>query len=381
MPHLFLSVAQRLFNVRRQFVDGVTAPVIKDLLNDLLADGVLNERERDSVLEERRARADQAECLIDMVRKKGNEASQKLIDHLKTRDSKLHPVLFPSADQEAVSSHPPVKLAGGSRSFSTHIQRTDKLVGQLETSDMVIIKTRVALLINVRNFVNKKWIREGSEKDDAAMVTLLTALGYRVRYCFRNETKKQTKILDIDKAVKDFAQLPDLSQTDSVFVVIMSHGIMGAVYGSRGKAVNPNEKDDLFPIDNIFEYLNAKNCPALRDKPKVIIIQACRGGDSLIFVIETNPGKCLSRSMKLIVVFLCQIHSTRNVSWRDPDFGSPFIQYLVEVFNTFSHKDHLEKLFTQVMNRFKQGPTPTKRQMPVKDRCSLSTHFYLFPGL
>uniref|UniRef100_A0A667XN39 Caspase-1-A-like n=1 Tax=Myripristis murdjan TaxID=586833 RepID=A0A667XN39_9TELE len=83
--------AQRLFNVRRQFVDGVTAPVIKDLLNDLLADGVLNERERDSVLEERRARADQAECLIDMVRKKGNEASQKLIDHLKTRDSKLHP--------------------------------------------------------------------------------------------------------------------------------------------------------------------------------------------------------------------------------------------------------------------------------------------------
>ncbi|XP_029922242.1 caspase-1-A-like [Myripristis murdjan] len=96
--------AQRLFNVRRQFVDGVTAPVIKDLLNDLLADGVLNERERDSVLEERRARADQAECLIDMVRKKGNEASQKLIDHLKTRDSKLHPVLFPSADQEAISS-------------------------------------------------------------------------------------------------------------------------------------------------------------------------------------------------------------------------------------------------------------------------------------
>uniref|UniRef100_A0A667YDE5 Caspase-1-A-like n=1 Tax=Myripristis murdjan TaxID=586833 RepID=A0A667YDE5_9TELE len=96
--------AQRLFNVRRQFVDGVTAPVIKDLLNDLLADGVLNERERDSVLEERRARADQAECLIDMVRKKGDEASQKLIDHLKTRDSKLHPVLFPSADQEAAAA-------------------------------------------------------------------------------------------------------------------------------------------------------------------------------------------------------------------------------------------------------------------------------------
>uniref|UniRef100_A0A667Y569 Caspase a n=1 Tax=Myripristis murdjan TaxID=586833 RepID=A0A667Y569_9TELE len=380
MPHLFLSVAQRLFNVRRQFVDGVTAPVIKDLLNDLLADGVLNERERDSVLEERRARADQAECLIDMVRKKGNEASQKLIDHLKTRDSKLHPVLFPSA--------------GGSRSFSVKFLVQKEAYPVMPKSN----RTRVALLINVRNFVNKKWIREGSEKDDAAMATLLTALGYRV---VRPETGEPMKYTgeDIDKAVKDFAQLPDLSQTDSVFVVIMSHGIMGAVYGSRGKAVNPNEKDDLFPIDNIFEYLNAKNCPALRDKPKVIIIQACRGGNDGSTAANKRdgapaptPGSHRPADTDALEEDDIKVHIEKdfitflsytpgNVSWRDPDFGSPFIQYLVEVFNTFSHKDHLEKLFTQVMNRFKQGPTPTKRQMPVKDRCSLSTHFYLFPGL
>uniref|UniRef100_A0A667XVI7 Caspase a n=1 Tax=Myripristis murdjan TaxID=586833 RepID=A0A667XVI7_9TELE len=381
--------AQRLFNVRRQFVDGVTAPVIKDLLNDLLADGVLNERERDSVLEER---ADRASCLIDMVRRKGARASQELITNLKNFDPFLCNDLFPpvgQAEEAAEEQDPPISpvLILCDENFKTHIQRTDKLAYPVMPKSN---RTRVALLINVRNFVNKKWIREGSEKDDAAMVTLLTALGYRV---VRPETGEPMKYTgeDIDKAVKDFAQLPDLSQTDSVFVVIMSHGIMGAVYGSRGKAVNPNEKDDLFPIDNIFEYLNAKNCPALRDKPKVIIIQACRGGDSLIFVIETNPGKCLSRSMKLIeddikvhiekdfITFLS--YTPGNVSWRDPDFGSPFIQYLVEVFNTFSHKDHLEKLFTQVMNRFKQGPTPTKRQMPVKDRCSLSTHFYLFPGL
>uniref|UniRef100_A0A667XXJ2 CARD domain-containing protein n=1 Tax=Myripristis murdjan TaxID=586833 RepID=A0A667XXJ2_9TELE len=80
---------------RGDFVDGVTAPVIKDLLSDLIADGVLTKRERDSVLEERRARAEQADCLIDMVRRKGDTAtSQKLIDHLKTRDPKLHSVLL-----------------------------------------------------------------------------------------------------------------------------------------------------------------------------------------------------------------------------------------------------------------------------------------------
>uniref|UniRef100_A0A667XYC8 Caspase a n=1 Tax=Myripristis murdjan TaxID=586833 RepID=A0A667XYC8_9TELE len=270
-------------------VDRISTPVMANLLDHLLDDRILNERERDCVFEEHLARADRASCLIDMVRRKGARASQELITNLKNFDPFLCNDLFPPVGQ-AEEQDPPISpvLILCDENFKTHIQRTDKLVGQLETSDMAYPvmpksnRTRVALLINVRNFVNKKWIREGSEKDDAAMATLLTALGYRV---VRPETGEPMKYTgeDIDKAVKDFAQLPDLSQTDSVFVVIMSHGIMGAVYGSRGKA-----------------YLNAKNCPALRDKPKVIIIQACRGGDSLIFVIETNPGKCLSRSMKLI---------------------------------------------------------------------------------
>uniref|UniRef100_A0A667YDS4 Caspase a n=1 Tax=Myripristis murdjan TaxID=586833 RepID=A0A667YDS4_9TELE len=342
-------------------VDRISTPVMANLLDHLLDDRILNERERDCVFEEHLARADRASCLIDMVRRKGARASQELITNLKNFDPFLCNDLFPPVGQ-AEEQDPPISpvLILCDENFKTHIQRTDKLVGQLETSDMAYPvmpksnRTRVALLINVRNFVNKKWIREGSEKDDAAMAALLTALGYRV---VRPETGEPMKYTgeDIDKAVKDFAQLPDLSQTDSVFVVIMSHGEKGAVYGSRGKAVNP---DDLFPIDNIFEYLNAKNCPALEDKPKVIIINACRGGDSLIFVIETNPGKCLSRSMKLIEDdikvhiekdFIAFLSCTPgNVSWRDPLFGSPFIRYLVEVFNTFSHKDHLEELFIKV---------------------------------
>uniref|UniRef100_A0A667XNI9 Caspase a n=1 Tax=Myripristis murdjan TaxID=586833 RepID=A0A667XNI9_9TELE len=363
----------KLFRARRMFVAKISTPVMADLLNDLLADRILNEREREWVFEEHLARADRASCLIDMVRRKG--ASQELITNLKNIDLLLHNVLFPPVGQ--------ADEAGGSRSFNVTCLycflgkrgNLSTVIPAQMTSDMVIIKTRVALLINVRNFVNKKWIREGSEKDDAAMATLLTALGYRVVRPETGEPRKYTGE-DIDKAVKDFAQLPDLSQTDSVIVVIMSHGKKGAVYGSRGKALNPNEKDDLFPTDNIFEYLNAKNCPALRDKPKVIIINACRGGDSLIFVIETNPGKCLSRSMKLIVVFLCQIHSTS--CFVKLNLG---LLYLVEVFNTFSHKDHLEELFTKVINRFDQGPPPAIMQVPVKDRCSLSKHFYLFPGL
>lgn len=58
----------------------------------------------------------------------------------------------------------------------------------------------------------------------------------------------------------------------------MSHGKLGAVLGcnwTKDDVENPDE----FPIDNIYKHLGSEKCPALLNKPKIIIIQACRGGD------------------------------------------------------------------------------------------------------
>lgn len=62
----------------------------------------------------------------------------------------------------------------------------------------------------------------------------------------------------------------------------MSHGKFGAILGVHWQWSDPELSRDEFPIDNIYKHLNTQNCPALKDKPKVIIIQACRGGDLLI---------------------------------------------------------------------------------------------------
>lgn len=80
----------------------------------------------------------------------------------------------------------------------------------------------------------------------------------------------------MDEAMREFSKNPKLKETDSVFVVFMSHGKLGAVLGVNHSA----DVEDEFPVDSIYKYLNTKNCPALRNKPKVIVIQACRGGDS-----------------------------------------------------------------------------------------------------
>lgn len=49
----------------------------------------------------------------------------------------------------------------------------------------------------------------------------------------------------------------------------MSHGEKGFIKMKDGEKVS---------LEDIFEMFNNKNCPALQEKPKIFIIQACRGG-------------------------------------------------------------------------------------------------------
>uniref|UniRef100_A0AAQ6IJZ0 CARD domain-containing protein n=1 Tax=Anabas testudineus TaxID=64144 RepID=A0AAQ6IJZ0_ANATE len=78
-----------LGSIRIQFVAKVSGELIKQLLDDLLDDGILNDGEKDSILESNNSRADRARCLIDTVKRKGREASKKMIAHLQERDPTL----------------------------------------------------------------------------------------------------------------------------------------------------------------------------------------------------------------------------------------------------------------------------------------------------
>lgn len=52
-------------------------------------------------------------------------------------------------------------------------------------------------------------------------------------------------------------------------VTLMSHGEKGFIKMKDGDKVS---------LEDVFEMFNNKNCPALHEKPKIFIIQACRGG-------------------------------------------------------------------------------------------------------
>uniref|UniRef100_A0A3B4H9P7 Caspase-5-like n=1 Tax=Pundamilia nyererei TaxID=303518 RepID=A0A3B4H9P7_9CICH len=273
---------KELDRLRKEFVSRVSQENLKELLEAFVTDGILNDLEKESILEENQSRADRVRCFIDTVKKKGDKACRIMFTHLQKIDStlysSLHVSTFPSAqkgenlvflscycnayfiDQEWSSS---------TQHYSTDDWREGKNVCNYPVTEESISK-RVALLITNKTF-NRYSTRHGAEKDDYKMHCMLAELGYDV-VKYKNLTAKK-----IEEALQKFSKHPQLVHTDSVFVVIMSHGSLGAVCGTDCKP---------FKTENIYKLLNTENCPALHNKPKVIIIQACRGGLHLSSVLH-----------------------------------------------------------------------------------------------
>uniref|UniRef100_A0A3Q3SA67 CARD domain-containing protein n=1 Tax=Mastacembelus armatus TaxID=205130 RepID=A0A3Q3SA67_9TELE len=76
-----------LSSVRTQFVKDVSEPVLNQLLDKILQQVVINQEEMVSA--RGKTRADRARVVIDMVRRKGTEASSVLIDGLCQLDPHL----------------------------------------------------------------------------------------------------------------------------------------------------------------------------------------------------------------------------------------------------------------------------------------------------
>ncbi|XP_036005778.1 caspase-1-like [Fundulus heteroclitus] len=371
---------KELARVRTNFVAKVSKAVIKQLLDDLLEDCLLNDEEVDSVLEDNTGRADMARCLIDKVKRKGDKASRKMIEHIELRDILLYTEL------ELSSGPKPVAAPKKQKTWSDKLNDSD-IYKVSKTS----LKSRVALLISNINFTDNNLTRKGAEKDEENMEELLSSLQYEV--VKHNDLTAK----NIEKALHEFTAHPKLKDTDSVFVVIISHGKREVILGVDHR----KDKPDEFPVDKIYKYLGPQKCSALMDKPKIIIIQASRGAMGGAVIVSDSveaevvsdeerqapsprAGQIVKNSLRYVhreKDFISLLSSTPDtVSYRREDLGSFLIQYIAEVFNTCSHEDDIDELFRKVMQRFEEFPDETKRQMPTKDRCTLTRRFYLFSG-
>ncbi|XP_037382609.1 caspase-14-like [Talpa occidentalis] len=131
-------------------------------------------------------------------------------------------------------------------------------------------------------------------------------------------------------------------------VTLMSHGEKGFIKMKDGEKVS---------LEDIFEMFNNKNCPALQEKPKIFIIQACRGDkrDSGVETddepLDTDDISEKGRLPTFSDYFIIYPTQPDHVALRHPSTGSVMIEAMTEVYKKYGNKWHIADFFTRVNNR------------------------------
>ncbi|XP_027628643.1 caspase-1-like isoform X3 [Tupaia chinensis] len=375
----------KLKEKRKVFVDSVSEDTIYNLLDDVLSERVLNQEEVEMVKNKNASTKAKARDLIDFVIQKGSRASQIFIDYICKRDSILANKLGFSLETPATGTGPAseeytgkLKLCPREKFLELRTKEAGKIYEIKEKGD----RTRLALIICNTEFDHLPR-RNGSNHDITGMKGLLEDLGYSV------DVEENLTARAMELVLRKFAARPEHKTSDSSFFVCMSHGILEGICGINHSDENP----DVLPYDPIFQILNNRNCPHLKDKPKVIIIQACRGGSSGEVWVSDSPlasvdnpslfpenlihdGVSKAHVEKDFVAFCSS--TPHNVSWRSPN-GSLFITRLIKYVQTDSWCHHLTEVFLMVQRSFEEPGI--KAQMPSLERQTMTRYFYLFPGI
>ena len=181
--------------------------------------------------------------------------------------------------------------------------------------------------------------RHGSQKDVENLKLFFdTQLGFTMR------VKENLSAQEMMSNAKDLSER-DFSKNDCLFFVILSHGKQEGILGVDDEPISLAAMADLFTADK---------CPTLKGKPKIFIVQACRGDkdDPGAVVPDARPGPAPRAALQTLPVesdfLVCYASPIGYSSYRDVQTGSWYIQELVRIFKEYSDKEHLMDLMLQV---------------------------------
>lgn len=253
----------------------------------------------------------------------------------------------------------------------------------------------ITLLINVTEFEPSACLddRLGGERDCARLELIFQQLSYDV-YNLKNGTGSE-----IWNTLKNFSTWVKLAEYQSCFIVLMSHGLDGFIFGRDGKAV------DLVAVYDLFSN---EKCPYLQNKPKVFLIQACRGDqpdrgtdqlDGPPITVKSH-GKSAKRKLldsnnnegrnKLPTKSDCLVAYATvpgYAAMRNTERGSWFIQAFIQIVAFHAKDKSLLEIMTMTNNHIKEreGCSPDSEFHRCKEMSEfiscLCKPFYFFPGI
>ncbi|CAI8040687.1 Caspase-3 [Geodia barretti] len=237
-------------------------------------------------------------------------------------------------------------------------------VGRKDAYKMSSKPRGMALIINNRNFTCGMKERVGTNKDAENLFSLFNWLGLATM------RKDNLTGKAITKEFEDLSRR-DHSAYDCVVIALLTHGISGRLYSTDG---------DLVPIEELTKCFDGVNCPSLIGKPKVFIVQACRGGkfdygvdsestdggdtaaddneqssqfdrviEKALDADETDGGGYSREALPTEADFVLAYATVPGyVSWRNSEYGSWFIKAFVDTMRELASKEHFMDILTEV---------------------------------
>merc|ERR1739838_251448 len=233
------------------------------------------------------------------------------------------------------------------------------VIASLESYD-VTGKGRFLAFIQEK-FENSSWDRKGASEDSKKLKDLADFLGYK--YVEHRDLKKE----EIKDVLKRAAEETDKETVGSCLIcAISSHG---------------NENDEIItkctsqvPLVDFVEPFSDTKCESLRGKPKVFIVQACRGRKEEKDGNYYTPPKINTRTNFRDTVFACATIPD-HVSVRNETTGSHYISNIVEAFKA-GRNEEIQKVLTLANSKTSRKQSECSNQMSCF-RCNLEKQLYL----
>ncbi|KAK7501452.1 hypothetical protein BaRGS_00007256 [Batillaria attramentaria] len=213
--------------------------------------------------------------------------------------------------------------------------------------------------------------RKGTDKDAQNLYSLLTEMGFTT--VLRNDCSTGDMISTLEKVARD-----DHNDADCFVCAILSHGEEGTVYGYDGSVA----------VERLVTPLKGNKCLSLAGKPKIFIIQACRGGKldegqdmEVPDAIGVGPMEPDAMEVEEPVIrripaeadFLMAYSVVSGFyAWRNMDEGSWFVQAVCKVLRENWKRMDLLTMMTRVCRMVafdfeschKQAAMSGKKQVP-----------------
>ncbi|XP_072176768.1 caspase-3-like [Diadema setosum] len=226
-------------------------------------------------------------------------------------------------------------------------------------------------------FTGRSGYREGAERDEDNIRRLFRDLGENF---YLQYTKDVTKG-QLESYLSALQSTLGSGLYKSFILILGSHG------EPQSSRTGGPEKDGVLMadcrwmlVDDIIKHFHGDKIPAMKDMPKIFIIQSCRGKEHARSVSYSDaPAELSTPGMLHSVenpdyltrpvnsdVLIAYATTEGTKAWRNSDEGSWFVHDLCDVIAEFKDKEHILDILVRVNNRmvWRESSEGRAKQMP-----------------